>query len=62
MKDFLEYLYLYIMEFVQIKCEVREKSSSFWWCKRYSESWSDSRKHSEIVLNGGNLGHMIQTL
>ena len=43
----LEYLDLYLMEFVQIKRKVRGKSSSFWWCKRYSAIWSDSREHSE---------------
>ena len=44
---FLEYLNLYPMEFVQIKRRVRGKSSSFWWGKRYSAVWSDSREHSE---------------
>ena len=41
MQGFLEYLYLYQMESVQIKYKVRGKSSSFWWCKRYSQigSW-----------------------
>ena len=44
------------MEFVQIKRRVRGKSSSFWWCKRYSAIWSNSREHSKKVF-GVNLGH-----
>ena len=38
------------MEFVSIKCRVRRKSNSFWWCKRNSSIWSDSREHSENVI------------
>ena len=41
-RDFLD-ICLYLMEFVQMKSKVRDKSSSFWWCKRYSEIWFDSR-------------------
>ena len=44
---FLEYLDLYLMEFVQIKHRVHRKASSFWWCKRYSAIWTDSREHSD---------------
>ena len=47
---FLEYLDLHMMKFVQIKRRVRGKSSSFWWCKRYSAIWSNSREHSENVF------------
>ena len=47
----LEYLDLCLMEFVQIKRRVRRKSSSFWWCKRYSVIWSDSREHLENVFH-----------
>ena len=47
---FLEYLYLYLMEFVQIKCRVRRKSSSSLRCKCYSVIWSYSWKHSENVF------------
>ena len=46
----LEYLDLYLMEFVQIKRRVRGKSSSFWWCKRYSAIWYDSQEHSENYI------------
>ena len=38
------------MGFVQIKLRVRGKSSSFWWCKRYSTILSDSREHSKNVF------------
>ena len=48
---FLEYLDLYLMKFVQIKRRVRRKLSAFWWCKRYSAIWSDSREHSENVFH-----------
>ena len=44
------------MEFVQIKCRVRGKSRSFWWCKHYSVIWSNSREHSKNVF-AVNLGH-----
>ena len=37
------------IEFVQTKHRVREKSSSFWWCKRYSAIWSNSQEHSKTV-------------
>ena len=47
---FLEYLDLYLMEFVLIKCLVCGKSSSFWWYKRYSAIWSGSREYLEIVV------------
>ena len=47
---FLEYLHLHPMKFVQIKCKVRGRSSSFSRYKRYSEVWSDSREHSENCL------------
>ena len=53
---FLEYLYSYRMEFVQIKRRVRGKSSSFWWCKRYSAIWSYSWEHSKNVFTV-NLGY-----
>ena len=38
------------------KRRVRGKSSSFWWCKRYSAIWSNSREHSRNVF-AINLGH-----
>ena len=44
------------MEFVQIKCGVRRKSSSFWWCKRYSAIWSSSWEHLKSVF-AVNLGY-----
>ena len=47
---FSEYLDLYLMECVQIKCRVGRKSSSFWWCKCYSAIWPDSREHSENIF------------
>ena len=37
------------MEFVQIKHRVCGKSSSFWWFKRYSASWSNSREPWKTV-------------
>ena len=46
----LEYLNLYLMEFVQIKRSVHGKSNSFWWCERYPAIRSDSREHSENVF------------
>ena len=49
-------LYSYQMEFVQIKRRVHRKSSSFWWCKRYSAIWSNSWEHSENVF-AVSLGH-----
>ena len=47
---------IYSMEFIQIKCRVRWKSSSFWWCKRYSVNWSNSWEHSKKVF-AVNLGY-----
>ena len=52
----VEYLNLYLIEFVQINRRVREKLSSFWWCKRYSAIWSNSREHSKNVF-AVNLGY-----
>ena len=54
--EFLEYLYSYQMEFVQIKLRIRGKSSSLWCCKRYSVKWSNSREHLVNVL-AVNLGY-----
>ena len=53
---FFRNLYSYQMEFVQIKRRVRGKSSSFWWCKRYSAIWSNSREHTKNVF-AVNLGY-----
>ena len=38
------------MEFVQIKHRVRENEVFFWWCKRYSAIWCNSREHSKNVF------------
>ena len=38
------------------KRRVRGKSSSFWWCKRYSAIWSNSREHSKNVF-AVKMGH-----
>ena len=49
-QDILEYLFLFQREYVQIKCKVRGKPCSFWWCKRFSEISSDSRVHSVTLF------------
>ena len=52
---FLEYLYLYLMEFVQMKCNARVRSSFFWRCKRYSDVVWFSRTFEECVCSRSGL-------